>query len=695
MEKYAVDKIRNVVLMAHGGAGKTSFAEAMLFNAGASDRLGKTQDGTTVMDYDSEETKRKISINTAVAPLEWKNRKINIIDTPGYFDFVGEVKEGIRVADAAVILVSGRSGVAVGTEHAWEYATEKGIPSAFFINKMDDENANFANTLAGLKEKFGTALAPFQVPVREDGKLVGFVDIVEMKGYRYDGAKLQDMAIPDSVSTELDAARGFLMEAIAETDEALMEKYFAGEEFTADEMTNAIKKGVKVGALVPVFCGSATANRGITPVMDAIAGYFPSPQDADEVVAKDAKNGEEKTLAPDPAAPLAAVVFKTIADQFVGKISIFRVYSGTLKADSTVLNAQTGTQEKIGKIFMLRGKKQIETDSILAGDIGAVTKLAVTQTGHTLCAPTTPVILEGIDFPAPNLSLAIVPKAKGDEEKIGSGLHKLEEEDPCFKVINNKETRQMIISGIGEQHLDIIVSKLKTKFGVAVDLIEPRVPYRETLRKKVKVQGRHKKQSGGHGQFGDVWIEFEPGDTDDLIFETNIFGGAVPKNFFPAVEKGLRECITKGVLAGYPVVGLKATLVDGSYHPVDSSEMAFKVAASLAYKEGLKQAGPVLLEPIGSLEVIVPEGDMGDIIGDVNKRRGRILGMNPIGKGLGKVEAEVPMSEMHKYATDLRSMTGGRGKFTLAFERYEEAPQNVAQVLIDKAKAAAEAEKEK
>ncbi len=695
MEKYAVDKIRNVVLMAHGGAGKTSFAEAMLLNAGATDRLGKISDGTTVMDYDTEETKRKISINTAVAPLEWKNRKINIIDTPGYFDFVGEVKEGIRVADAAVILVSGRSGVAVGTEHAWEYATEKGIPSAFFINKMDDEHANFANTLQGLKEKFGTALAPFQVPVREDGKLVGFVDIVEMKGYRYDGAKLQDMAIPDSVSAELDAARGFLMEAIAETDEALMEKYFAGEEFTADEMTTAIKKGVKVGALVPVFCGSATQNYGITPVMDAIAGYFPSPADVDAAVATDVKSGEEKTLEPDSTAPLAAVVFKTIADQFVGKISIFRVYSGTLKADSTVFNAQTGTQEKIGKIFMLRGKKQIETDSICAGDIGAVTKLAVTQTGHTLCSSSSPVTLEGIDFPEPNLSLAIVPKAKGDEEKIGSGLHKLEEEDPCFKVSNNKETRQMVISGIGEQHLDIIVSKLKTKFGVAVDLIEPRVAYRETLRKKVKVQGRHKKQSGGHGQFGDVWIEFEPGDTDDLIFETNIFGGAVPKNFFPAVEKGLRECITKGVLAGYPVVGLKATLVDGSYPPVDSSEMAFKVAASLAYKEGLKQAGPVLLEPIGSLAVTVPEADMGDIIGDVNKRRGRILGMNPIGKGLGKVEAEVPMSEMHKYATDLRSMTGGRGKFTLAFERYEEAPQNVAQVIIDKAKAAAEAEKDK
>ncbi|MDD6308414.1 MAG: elongation factor G [Clostridia bacterium] len=687
MDKYGADKIKNVILMAHGGAGKTSFAEAMLFNAGATERLGKIADGTTVMDYDPEETKRAISINTAVAPFVWKNKKINIIDTPGYFDFVGEVKEGMRVAGAAIILVSGRSGVAVGTELSWEYAKEKGIPVAFFINKMDDENANFATTLSALKEKFGTAVAPFQVPVREDGKLIGFVDIVQMKGYRYDGAKLSDMAVPDSVSAELEEARGFLMEAIAETDEALMEKYFEGEEFTAEEMTLAIKKGVKVGDIVPVFCGSATANRGITPVMDAISDYFPTALDNGDNVGKDVKTGEDKVISPDPAAPLAAIVFKTIADQFVGKISIFRVYSGTIKADSTVLNANTGTQEKIGKLLIMRGKKQIEVSELSAGDIGAVTKLAVTQTGHTLCSTASPVLLDGISFPQPNLSLAIKPKAKGDEEKISSGLRKLEEEDPCYKVSNNTETRQQIISGVGEQHLDVIVSKLKAKFGVAVDLIEPKVPYRETLRKKVKVQGRHKKQSGGHGQFGDVWIEFEPSGGEDFVFETNIFGGAVPKNYFPAVEKGLRECIQKGVLAGYPVVGLKATLVDGSYHPVDSSEMAFKVAASLAYKEGLKQAGPVLLEPIGSLEVIIPEADMGDIIGDVNKRRGRILGMNPIGGGLGKVEAEVPMSEMHKYATDLRSMTGGRGKFTLQFERYEEAPQNVAQEIITKAKA--------
>ncbi len=690
MKQYTVDKIRNVVLMGHGGAGKTSFAEAMLYNAEATDRLGKTSDGTTISDYDPEEIKRSISINATMMPFEWKDTKVNLIDTPGYFDFVGEVKEGARVAGAAIILVSGRSGVAVGTEKAWEYAKERRIPAAFFVNKMDDENANFVQAMIDLKNVFGKAVAPFQVPIRENGKYIGYVDTVKLIAYRFEGMKrIQLDAIPDTVTAEVEEARQFLLEAVAETDDALMEKYFEGTEFTTEEISTAIKRGFKLDEIVPVFCGSATANMGIMNVMDAIASYFPSPLNANEVIATTA-SGDEKILPHDPNGPLAAIVFKTIADQFVGKISIFRVYSGTLRADSTVLNAATGTQEKIGKLYVLRGKKQIEVDSVIAGDIAAVTKLGSVQTGHTLCAPSEPLSLEGIAFPKPNLSLAIVPKAKGDEEKISSGLHKHEEEDPCFTVTNNTETRQQVISGIGEQHLDVVISKLKTKFGVAVDLIEPRVPYRETLRKKVKVQGRHKKQSGGHGQFGDVWIEFEPGESEDLVFETNIFGGAVPKNFFPAVEKGLRECIQKGVLAGYPVVNLKATLVDGSYHPVDSSEMAFKVAASLAYKEGLKQAGPVLLEPIGKLSVTVPESYMGDVVGDANKRRGRILGMHHTGKGLGLVEAEVPMSEMHKYATDLRSMTQGRGKFTLDFERYEEAPSNVAQAVIEKAKAETE-----
>ena len=687
MSKFSTDKIRNICLMAHGGAGKTSFAEAMLWNAKATDRFGKIVDGTTTTDYDPEEVKRKFSINTAVAPCEWKGSKINILDTPGYFDFVGEVHEAVRVCGAAVILLSGRSGVSVGTEHSWDYAKERGIPAAFFVNKMDDPEANFKNTLDQLTEKFGTAVAPFQMPIKDGDKLTGYVDIVNLKAYKYDDAKVSEIPVPDSLSDDISATRDQLLEAIAETDEELMEKFFSGEEFTADEIASAIKAGVKSGDIVPVFCGSALLNYGVTTVMDAMVSYFPTPLDAADIVAKDTKTGEDVVLKPDANAPLAALVFKTIADPFVGKLSIFRVYSGTVKPDTTVFNPNTGANEKLGKIFTLCGKKQVETDSLVAGDIGAVTKLASTVTGNTLCAAGTSFELPGINFPKPALSLAVVPKAKGDEEKIGSGLRKLEEEDPAFKVSINPETKQTLISGVGEQHLDVITSKLKTKFGVSVDLIEPTVPYREAIRKRVEVEGKHKKQSGGHGQYGHVKMVFEPHDGEDLIFEESIFGGSVPKNYFPAVEKGLRECIAHGVLAGYPVVGLKATLIDGSYHPVDSSEMAFKVAASLAYKDGLAKASPVLLEPIGKLEVTIPESYMGDIIGDVNKRRGRILGMNPIGKGLGLVEAEVPMSEMHKYATDLRSMTQGRGKFSLEFERYEDAPANVAQTIIDKAKA--------
>ena len=690
MNKYSTDKIRNVCLMGHGGAGKTSFAEAVLFNAGATDRLGKVTEGKTVTDYDPEEIKRAFSINTAMAPVEYKGVKINIIDTPGYFDFVGEVFEATRVAGSALIVISGRSGVAVGAEKAWEYAKEQKIPIAFFVNKLCDEHANFMNVLEQLKEKFGTAVAPFQVPIKENGKLVGYIDVINEKAYRYDGTKAAPCDIPADMADDISSAKDLLNEAIAETDEELMEKYFEGEAFTQDEISKAVKKGVKDGSIVPVYGGDAVSNLGIIPIMDAMVSYFPNPAERVPAMAKDVKSGEEIEIKCDANEPFTAIVFKTIADQSVGKISLFKVCSGTLKSDTAVYNANKDANERLGKIVCMRGKKQIEAGELCAGDIGAVTKLASTATGDTLCTAAKPVILEGINFPKPVLSMAISPKAKGDEEKMSAGFRKLEEEDPSFKLTNNKETRQTVISGVGEQHLDVLVSKLQSKFGVSVNLEEAKVAYRETIRKKVKVQGRHKKQSGGHGQFGDVWIEFEPGEEEDLVFEEKIFGGAVPKNYFPAVEKGLRECIVSGVLAGYPVVNLKATLVDGSYHPVDSSEMAFKVAASLAYKEGLKQANPVLLEPYGKLEVTVPESNMGDIVGDVNKRRGRILGMNPIGGGLSLVEAEVPMSEMNKYATDLRSMTQGRGKFSLEFIRYEEAPSNVAQAIIEKAKKEAE-----
>ncbi len=676
MKQYPMENIRNICLVSGGHAGKTTLGEVCLHMAGASDRWGKVADGNTVSDFDPEEIKRTISISTALLPFEWNGCKINMLDTPGYFDFAGEAMEGIRVADAALIPVSGKSGVSVGTEKAWNYAQERGIPSIIFVNKMDDENAHYTKVVEELRECFGTAVMPFVAPIKVDGKLTGFVDLVHKKAKNGTGIELTDCEMPEWLEDGIEKFIDMIKETIAVTEDSLMEKYFAGEDFTQEEIAKAVKAGVRSGAIVPVFCGSALTGGGVSMMLDAIVKYMPMPSDTTTGVVP-GKDESKELKATDP---LSALVFKTVADPYVGKMSYFRVFSGSMKADSQVLNATTGEMEKIGKLYVVRGKKQMEVPEITVGDIGAVAKLAKTKTGHTLCATGNPVELEGIKFPIPAMSLAVLTKEKGDEEKIGSGLHKLLEEDPTLKLSNNTETKQMILSGLGEQHLEVTVSKLKTKFGVSVDLIEPKVAYRETIRKKVKVEGKHKKQSGGHGQFGHVWIEFEPGEKPELEFAEQIFGGAVPKNYFPAVEKGLQECIAHGVLAGYPVVNLKATLVDGSYHPVDSSEMAFKVAASLAYKKGLEEAGPVLLEPVGHLEVHVPDSYMGDIIGDINKRRGRVLGMNP-----GEVIAEVPMGEMTKYATDLRSITQGRGDFTFAFERYEEAPSNIAQKIMEEA----------
>ncbi|MCG8499098.1 MAG: elongation factor G [Firmicutes bacterium] len=686
MKQYPISKVRNVCLMSHGGAGKTSLAEAMLYNTGVLDRFGKVTDGTTTTDYDPEEIKRKISISTALAPCEWKGDKFNIIDTPGYFDFVGGVMEGVRVADAAVILVSGKSGVAVGTEKAWKYAVDRKIPRIVFVNKMEEDNANFYAVLDQLREKFGKAVAPFQVPIKEGDHFIGFVNVVDMKARKFDGQKVVDIPIPDGMEDKVAPVREMILESVAESSEELMEKYFEGEEFTPEEIHRALRVGVEEGSIIPVLCGSALTNTGVQVLMDAIIEYFPSPDEMGAITGTKPDSEDIVERKPDEKEPLAALVFKTVADPYVGKLSLFRVFSGTLTADSTVYNPSTDSNEKIGHLYVLRGKKQIEVNKVTAGDIGAVTKLAKTNTGDTLCDVSQPIVLEGVNFPEAAISLAIVPKAKGDEEKIGSGLHRLVEEDPTLKVELNKETHQQLISGIGEQHLDIIVSKLKSKFNVSVDLIEPKVPYRETIKKKVKVEGKHKKQSGGHGQFGHVWIEFEPGEEDGLTFKEKIFGGAVPKNYIPAVEKGLLDSMRHGVLAKYPVVNLKAILVDGSYHPVDSSEMAFKVAASLAYKKGLEQAGPVLLEPINHVEVMIPDDYMGDIIGDLNKRRGRVLGMNPQSGGHQQVVAEVPMAEIFKYATDLRSMTQGRGSFTSKFERYEEVPPNISEKIIEEAK---------
>lgn len=685
MKDYAVQKLRNICLLAHGNGGKTTLAEAMMFNTGVLDRFGRVVDGTTTTDYDPEEIKRKISISTALAPCEWLDHKINVIDTPGYFDFVGEVMQGIRVAEGAIIVVSAKSGVSVGTEKSWAYAKERNVARMFFINKMDEENANFNAAYEKMLKTFGSSVIPFQLPIYEAEKYVGYIDIINMTAKKFQKDKLIDAQIPADLTDKISDIKNSLNELLAETDEALMEKFFGGEEYTPEEFRKGIKAGVADGTITPVFCGSAFQNLGVKELMNAIVDYLPSP---DEVNVKATKEGVDYKVdvKADPAATLSALVFKTIADPFVGKISMFRVYSGTFKADSTIYNTTTEKTEKVGQIFVMRGKKQIPTDKLIAGDIGGVAKLNATNTNDTLCDISNRVVLDKIIFPDPAISMAVEPKAKGDEEKINSGLHKLQDEDPTFKLSSNTETHQTLISGVGEQHLDVIVSKLKAKFGVSVQLVDPKVPYRETIKKKVKVEGKHKKQSGGHGQYGHVWIEFEHGDTEDLVFQEKIFGGSVPKSYHPAVEKGLRDAIVKGVLAGYPVVNLKATLVDGSYHDVDSSEMAFKIAARLAYKKGLPLATPVLLEPIAHVEVYIPENYMGDIIGDLNKRRGRILGMNPVNNDLQMVEADVPQSEMFKYATDLRSMTQGRGFFKLKFDRYEEAPAIVANKIIEEAK---------
>ena len=682
MKSYKMDEIRNVAVTGHGKCGKTTLAEAMLFNAGVIDRIGKSADGTTVTDCDPEEVKRNFSISSAVAPIEWKDMKYNIIDTPGFFDFAGEVKEGIRAADSALVVLSGRSGVSVGTEQTFEYARQRGIPIMFFVNKIDDDRADYQKTLEQMKEVFGKSVTPFVYPIREGDEFKGFVDIVDMTARRYDGIYRVEIPVPEGMAEVVAPLRDMIMEAVAETDDELMNKYFNGEEFTVDEIKGAIRKGVKDGSIYPVYCGSGQDNIGVRSLMDGIGKYLPAPSEIEEI-ARVADSGEPVEVVQSEEETTAAIVFKTIADPYVGKMSLFRVYSGNIRSDSVLYNPNRGCNEKIGKVFMLCGKKQLEASVIKAGDIGCSAKLENTKTGDTLCDKDKNIILTGIEFPSPVLSMAVEPETKGDEEKIVSGLTKLSEEDPSFTVTNNSETKQTLINGQGEQHIDVIVSKLKNKYGVSVKLSKPIVPYRETIIGEATVEGKHKKQSGGHGQYGHVKIKFEPGATEDMLFEEQVFGGSVPKNYFPAVEKGLRDSCLHGVLAGYPVVNMKATLLDGSYHPVDSSEMAFKTAASIAYKEGMKQAKPVLLEPVGYLKAYVPENIMGDVIGDINKRRGRIMGMGESDKkGLNMVEAEVPEAEMFKYAVDLRSMSQGRGVFTFEFVRYEQVPSAIADKII-------------
>lgn len=677
MKTYAPDQIRNIALAGHASKGKTTLLEAMLHLAGATERAGKVADGNTVTDFDAEEKKRHISMASAVASIEYKSKKLNFIDTPGLFDFEQGAFEGLRAAETAVIVVSARSGLAVGAEKAFKNAGSRRMARVLVTTKMDDDRADFYKSFNGIVDKFGTAACPVVVPIISGGKVAAYYNMIDGKAYAYaDGKRTESDAQPDD-APRFAAVQAVFTEAVASADEELMEKYFEGEELTPEEKIRGLKAGVADGSIIPVFALSGLAETACDLLLDFLAEVCPAPKSE---YAADA-DGEPIELTPDPNGPLAAVCFKTVADPFIGKLSYFKVISGKITAATPAYNARTGKEERMGKLVSVFGAKQTDISELSAGDIGAVTKLGGFATGDTLCSAAQVVTLDGVHIPSATYAMAVEVAKKGEEEKVASGLSRLCEEDPSLHFGVNNETHQQILSGLGEQHLDVAMARLKSKFGVEATLVQPRVAYRETITMKVSAQGRHKKQSGGHGQFGDVFIEFEPYDTEELVFAERVVGGAVPKNFFPAVEKGLRESMQKGVLAGYPMVGVKATLFDGSYHPVDSSEMSFKTAASLAYKEGIPKAMPVLLEPILTVTATVNDEAMGDVIGDINKRRGRVLGMTPSGDGSQEIMAEVPESEMSTFSTAMRQMTQGRGSFTTAFARYDRCPEHIAQKI--------------
>lgn len=678
MKAYSENLIKNIAFLGHGNSGKTTLANCVLYYGKAVERIGKTSDGTSPLDFDPEEKARGCSVQTAVYALEMDGYKLNLIDAPGLFDFAGGVCEALSAADSAVITISGKSGLTVGAKQAYEKARALNKSIAFFIGKLDSTHAHFYRVISALVANYGSVICPIVVPYIEDDAVVCYVDLIANKAYSFEGITAKEHRMP--VSTDIDHMRDVLLEAVASVDESLMEKYFSGEEFTRDEMINGLKKGILSGDICPVYCGIQQLGDAVPLFADSITELFPSAADATS------KSDSGEDIKRDSNGENSLFVFKTIADPFVGKLSYFKVLSGTVTPDMRLKNNRTGEEERLSKIMFLKGGKQEDAEKISAGDIGCVAKLSGVLTGDTLSASGT-VKIAPVVFPAPTLKTAVYPQNKGEEEKIASGLARLCEEDPTIRVYTDSETHELILSTLGEQHLDVIVSRLKSKFGVGVVLKKPKIAYRETIRKSVKAQGRHKKQSGGHGQFGDVWIEFEPCDSDGLVFEEKIFGGAVPKNFFPAVEKGLRDSMAKGVLAGYPMVGIKATLVDGSYHPVDSSEMAFKTAASIAFKEGVSNASPVIMEPVGTLNVNVPDEFLGDVIGDINKRRGRIIGMAPAENKLQQVTAEVPIAEMSDFSTAMRSITQGVATFTLEFARYEDVPAAAAQKIIDDAKA--------
>ena len=686
MDVFRTDRIRNVVLLGHGGAGKTSLAEAMAYLSGITSRLGKVTDGNTISDFDKEEIKRKFSISTSVIPVEWGKVKINVLDTPGYFDFVGEVEEAVGAADAAIIVVSGKDGVQVGTQKAWELCEKYNLPRMFFVTEMDIDDVSYRQVVEQLTELYGKKIAPLHMPIREDGKFVGYVNIVKQAGRRYiEKGQKKECPVPEYLNEYLDKYHETLIESVAEISEEFMDRYFAGEEFSVAEVSAALKMNISDGSIIPVCMGSTVNIQGVANLLDDICGYFPSP-DQKTCAGMNTKTNEIYQATYDFTKAKSAYVFKTIVDPFLGKYSLVKVCSGVIKGDDVLFNVSKDSEEKLNKLYILEGSKPVEVAELHAGDIGAIAKLSTVTTGDTLATKNTPILYGKTDISTPYTYKRYQTVNKGDDDKVSQALAKMMQEDLTLKAVNDAQNRQTLLYGIGEQHLDIVVSKLKERYKVDIVLSEPKVPFKETIRKKSDVEYKYKKQSGGHGQYGHVKMTFEPsGDLETpYVFEQTVVGGAVPKNYFPAVEKGIQESVLKGPVASYPVVGVKATLYDGSYHPVDSSEMAFKTAAIQAFKKGFMEASPVLLEPIVSMKVSVLDKFTGDVMGDLNKRRGRVLGMNPdtTRKGYTVVEADVPMLSIYGYSTDLRSMTGGSGEFSYEFARYEQAPSDIQEKEI-------------
>jgi elongation factor G len=676
MKVYPSRNIRNIGLVSHQGAGKTSLAEAFIFNTGAISRLGKVDEGNTVADYTQEEIKRKSTVNTSLISCEWKDNKINLLDTPGFSDFFAEISATLRVADSLVMLIDAVAGAEVSTGIIWDLADEHNIPIVVFINKMDRENADFEKAFASLQGSLSRHAVAVQMPIGRESAFSGVIDLISMKAYEYDNGKPVEIPIPENMLSQAEAAHETMVEIAAEGEDEITMKYLDGETLTQEEILTGLRCGIEAGKIVPVMCGSATKNIGVASLMILLVNFSPDPL---------VFRGEEAA-----ALPPAALLFKTMTDAYVGKISLFKVMQGKIKGDSLLYNANKEIDEKIGQLITMQGKNSFPLPELNCGDIGAVSKLSQTSTGNTLTTKDSGVIIKGIDFPVPNLTFAISPKSKGDEDKLGNAISRILEEEPTLRYEKSAETKQTLLTGLGEAHLNIVIERLQKKFGVGVNVVELKIPYRETIRGTAqKIEGKHKKQSGGHGQYGHVYIDIAPSPDDDFVFEEKIFGGAVPKQYIPAVEKGIRESMVEGILAGFPVCKIKVVLVDGSYHDVDSSEMAFKLAANIAFKKACEQAKPILLEPCANVNILVPDQYMGDIIGDMNTKRGRILGMEKQGKNQ-LVKAQAPIAELSRYVIDLKSITQGKGKFTMEFSHYEEAPANVAEKIIAKARAAKE-----